>query len=83
MIEEIQRNFELGGHKAAAIAMVLKDNDVYLVSELKEELVRKAYLKPYSELQTAFNDALNKLGNDSKVIIMPYGGATLPDVESD
>jgi len=81
MIEEIQRNFELGGHKAAAIAMVLRDNDVYLVSELNEELVRKAYMKPYSNLQKAFNDAMNKLGYGSKVIIMPYGGSTLPYVE--
>lgn len=81
MIEEIQRNFELGGHKAAAIAMVLKNNDVYIVSELNEDLVRKAYMKPYSELQTAFNDAMNKLGYGSKVIIMPYGGSTLPYVE--
>jgi len=80
MIQEIQRNFELGGHKAAAIAMVLKNSEVYLVSDLKEEIARKAFMKPYPDMQSAFNDALNKLGADSKVIVMPYGGSTLPEL---
>lgn len=82
LINEIQRNFELGGHKAAAIAMILKNNDIYLVSNLEEKAVRSIFMEPYSDLQTAFNDALNKLGHDSKVIVMPYGGSTLPDIDS-
>jgi nickel-dependent lactate racemase len=81
MIEEIQRNFELGGHKGAAIAMVLKTNDVYLVSDLDDETVIKIFMKPYKDIQTAFDDAVKKLGPDSKVIVMPYGGSTLPDAK--
>ena len=40
MIERVQRDFQLGGHKAAAIAMVLEDADIYLVSELEPEFVK-------------------------------------------
>lgn len=81
LIQEIKRNFELGGHKAAAIAMVLKKCDIYLISELEDSLVKKAFMKPYYEVQTAYDDAIKKLGDNHKVIIMPFGGSTLPTGE--
>ncbi|HHU33134.1 MAG: nickel-dependent lactate racemase [Zhaonellaceae bacterium] len=83
MIERIQRDFQLGGHKAAAIAMVLKDAKIYLVSELDPELVRSIFLTPYNSAQAALNDAFNKLGQDASVLVMPYGGSTLPVVNKD
>ncbi len=79
LIENIQRNFELGGHKAAAIAMVLEKNEIYLVSELEDSAVRKMFMKPFPRVQTALNEAMEKLGPDSRVIIMPFGGSTLPE----
>lgn len=76
---KIQVNFELGGHKAAAIAMVLNKCSIYLVSDLDEDLVKKIYMKPYTNVQKALDDAMEILGGNSKVIVMPYGGSTLPD----
>jgi nickel-dependent lactate racemase len=78
MIERIERDFVLGGHKAAAIAMVLEDADIFLVSEMPEELVRECFLTPYSDVETALKDAFSRLGDDASVIVMPYGGSTLP-----
>ena len=78
MIERVQRDFQLGGHKAAAIAMVLEDADIYLVSELDAALVRRIFLKPFSDVQSAFDAALEQCGKDASVIVMPYGGSTLP-----
>ena len=78
MIERVQRDFQLGGHKAAAIAMVLEDADIYLVSELEPEFVKQIFLTPFSDVQTAFDAALQKIGPDASVIVMPYGGSTLP-----
>jgi len=34
MITRIREDFVLGGHKAAAIAMVMQNAEIYLVSEL-------------------------------------------------
>jgi len=78
MIERIARDFQLGGHKAAAIAMVLRQADVYLVSELPEAFVERIFLKPFSTAQAAFDAAFAKLGPDAAVLAMPYGGSTLP-----
>lgn len=81
MIERIGRDFQLGGHKAAAIALVLQDADVYLVSELDPALVRSMFLTPFESAQAALNAAFLKLGSDATVLAMPYGGSTLPRVK--
>lgn len=78
MIERIRRDFRLGGHKAAAIAMVLESADIYLVSDLKDDFVRRIFLKPFPSAQAALDAALEKLGHDATILSMPYGGSTLP-----
>jgi len=78
MIERIRRDFRLGGHKAAAIAMVLKDADIYLVSDLENDFVRRIFLTPFPSAQAALDAALQKLGTDATILAMPYGGSTLP-----
>lgn len=80
LIERIGREFKLGGHKAAAIAMVLERAEVDLVSELDDDFVRSIFLEPYSSAQAALDHAFAKLGPDAKVLAMPYGGSTLPTV---
>lgn len=80
MIERIGRDFQLGGHKAAAIAMTLKKAEIYLVSELPEEFVRSIFLTPQPDVQTALNRAFEALGPDATVLAMPCGGSTLPRI---
>lgn len=80
MIGRIQKDFQLGGHKAAAIALVLRDADIYMVSEMEPDFVRGIFLQPYNDVQTALDAAFAKLGDKAKVLVMPYGGSTLPVV---
>lgn len=78
LIARIRERFQLGGHKAAAIAMVLKNANIKLVSEMDPEIVRSIFMEPYDDLQTAVDDAFARHGKDASVIVMPYGGSTLP-----
>ena len=78
MIERIGRDFQLGGHKAAAIAMVLQNAEIYLVSDLEDDFVKKIFLKPAHSAQEALDAAFARLGPDATVLAMPYGGSTLP-----
>ena len=80
LIERIGREFKLGGHKAAAIAMVLEKAEVDLVSDLDDDFVRSVFLTPYRSAQEALDHAFEKLGPDATVLAMPYGGSTLPTV---
>ena len=81
LINRIGYDFQLGGHKAAAIAMVLSKAEIYLVSELDEEFVKSIFMKPFRTLQEALDAALEKKGADANVMIMPYGGSTLPKLK--
>lgn len=78
MIKEIKENFQLGGHKAAAIAMVLEKARIFMVSDLEDELLRKINFEPYKTVQEAVDTALNELGRDSQILLLPNAGSTLP-----
>ena len=82
LIDWVRKDFRLGGHKAAAIAMVLQDAQVYLVSEMDPELVRTCFLTPFSSVQSALDQAFAKLGPQAEVLVMPYGGSTLPKAQA-
>ena len=82
MVERIGRDFQLGGHKAAAIGMVLDRANIDLVSEMDDDFVRSIFLNPQPSAQKAFDEAMEKYGPDASVIAMPFGGATLPIAES-
>ena len=81
MIERIGHDFQLGGHKAAAIAMTLQKADIYLVSDMEPEFVKSLFLTPMADVQTALDAAFEKLGKDATVLAMPYGGSTLPRIK--
>ena len=78
MIDRVHRQFELGGHKAAAIAMVLENAAIDLVSEMPDEFVRSIFLNPQPSAQAALDAALERYGPEATVLAMPFGGATLP-----
>ena len=81
LIERIAGEFRLGGHKAAAIAMTLKNAEIFLVSELEPDFVKRIFLQPYSSVQAALDAALVKKGKDASIFVMPHAGSTLPVVK--
>ena len=78
MVERIGRDFQLGGHKAAAIGMVLENARIDLVSQMEDDFVRRLFLNPQPSAQKAFDEAMARYGREATVIAMPFGGATLP-----
>ena len=78
MISEIRRNFKLGGHKAAAIAMILKKAKVFMVSDMDRETVRKIGFTPFDTVQEALDAAKVELGENSGTLLLPLAGSTLP-----
>jgi nickel-dependent lactate racemase len=49
-----------------------------LVSKLPSPEARKLFVKPFEALQPALAAAFESVGDDAKVLVMPYGGSTLP-----
>lgn len=78
MVKDIEENFELGGHKAAAISLVRQKAKIFVVSDMDAGLARKIFMEPFDDVTVALEKAFEELGSDAKVILMPYGGSTLP-----
>jgi nickel-dependent lactate racemase len=83
MLQALHEHFVLGGHKAAAIGLVRKKAQLFLVSDMDPETVKKTFFIPFKTLQEAYNCAAEKYGKNASVIVMPYGGSTLPCVKED
>ena len=60
--------------------MVLEKADIYLVSDMEDALVERLLMKPFHSVQAAYDAAVEKCGADASVLVMPYGGSTLPRV---
>ncbi|HBP38891.1 MAG TPA: nickel-dependent lactate racemase [Clostridiales bacterium] len=78
LLERVRCEFRLGGHKAAAIAMVLEKAEVFFVSDMPAEQAERTFMRPFSDLESAVEAALAKLGPATGVIVMPHAGSTLP-----
>ncbi len=78
MIQLIEEDFILGGHKAAAIARILKKNQILFVSDLADDLVKKIGFTPFKSVDEAIVESLHQLGKDSKIYVIPTGGSVLP-----
>ena len=74
----MDEHFELGGHKASVIAKTAMKCDIYLVSDIPDETVRKMFLIPAKTPEEALSAAFKKLGPDARVLVSPHGGMVLP-----
>jgi len=47
-------------------------------SNLAEEIKKKLFIKNFNSLEKTFSNALKKQGENTKVLVMPHKGSTLP-----
>ncbi len=73
LIDRIQREFVLGGHKAAAVAGLLARANVYLVSEFPDEVVRSMCMTPFASVDGAVRAALDRAGPGARCLVVPHG----------
>ena len=58
--------------------MVMKRADIYLYTELKRDFVESLHFRYAEDLQQTVDMLLKKYGENASVLLMPYGGSTLP-----
>lgn len=80
VLDWIQAEFVLGGHKAAAIAGVLVRAQVYMVSAMPAELVNASGMSGFTDLGMAMRAAYGEMGSQARVAVFPQGGSVLPCV---
>ncbi len=80
IIKDIHAHFELGGHKAAAIALTLQKAKVFCVSDMPDDVCKSLFFEPFATVQEALKAADAICGENASVLIMPNGGSTLPTI---
>ena len=78
LIEELKNNFILGRHKASRIANINQNTEIYLVSNLTDEIKKNLFIRSFNSLEEAFSQAIKTQGEKAKALVIPYGGSTLP-----
>jgi nickel-dependent lactate racemase len=77
--DQVRSAFKLGGHKAYYIRKYNAHAKVFLVSSLSTEMVEDVLgLTPAADFQEAFDMALDHVGHDAKVLVIPVGDKILP-----
>lgn len=82
IFQRFEKGFELGGHKAFAIAQVLRDRKVILVSDMPREDVEKLFCEPAADVSEAIALVKDRYGPDFKALLMPQAGMVLPRVSA-
>jgi len=79
LLRRLQRQFVLGGHKAAAIAKIRRRHvQIFLVSSLDADMVRAMGFEPYTSAQEALAAARSEMGQVALLVVMPHASSTLP-----
>jgi len=77
----LDEEYELGYHKAAKMAQIGVRAEMWAVTDLDDDTIKKAMLKPFSDIQTAIDmavDIIKSKGKKTKVVVMPFGSLTVP-----
>jgi nickel-dependent lactate racemase len=82
VLDTIDKGYKLGYHKAARIVEASLKGEIWGVTDLKDEELGKAFIKPCPDIQKAVNDAISIKGKDAKVLFLMDGSITVPLVDS-
>ena len=78
VMEEVKRNFVMGGHKAYAFAKVAAEKEYWLISAMSREDSNLLYAKKAATVQEAVDAAAARHGKGASWVYMPAGSVSLP-----
>lgn len=81
ILDILGEEYKLGYHKAAKMAQIGIRAQMWAVTDLDDVTIKKSQLKPYSDIQSAIDDAVKVItakGKKPKTIVMPSGSLTVP-----
>ena len=80
VFQKVEKNYKLGYHKAAKFISFMQKNKLWLVSEIEDNVLENIFIRNFSSLQEAVNEAITLKGKDAKVIIIQNAGITVPRI---
>lgn len=83
VLNEIEKGYVLGYHKAAKIAGLSRRASIFMVSSMDKEELRNGRIEGFSDLDAAMERAFIKVGRDPHILLIPDGTVTVPMLEED
>jgi nickel-dependent lactate racemase len=77
-LETIEKKYVLGYHKAAKMAEISLWAQIWGVTDIPPDVISKLFIKPFNNLQTALDQALEEKNRDSSILFLMDGGLTVP-----
>ncbi len=77
-LDTIEKGYVLGYHKASKMAEIGLWAQMWGVTDVEPEVISKLFIKPFGDLQTAIDQALEEKGKNSSVLFLMDGGLTVP-----
>jgi nickel-dependent lactate racemase len=77
-LEQIDRGYKLGYHKAAKMAEIALWADMWAVTDLRDDEVQAVFMRPFNDVQEAIDEALRAKGRDAKIMFLMDGSITVP-----
>ncbi|MCS7386712.1 MAG: nickel-dependent lactate racemase [archaeon GB-1867-005] len=82
VFEKVKDNYRLGYHKAARLANLLSWAELWAYTSMNQDLLRKIFIKPCSNLQKAVSEALKEKGRDAKILIIDDAALLVPTIKN-
>jgi nickel-dependent lactate racemase len=81
VFDVVTKEYKLGYHIAAKIAELNSWAKMWGVTQLEDEIMRKAFIRPFSSIQNAIDEAINFKGKNAKIIFLMDGSITVPIIQ--
>jgi nickel-dependent lactate racemase len=81
VFDVVNKEYKFGYHIAAKIAELNLWAKMWGVTELKDKVMRKAFIRPFSSIQKAIDEAINEKGRSAKIIFLMDGSITVPIIQ--
>jgi len=79
VLEEIDKGFKLGYHKAAKMAEIMCRAHIWGITNLEPEMLEKIFIRPVPSIQQALDEAL-AARPEGKVVFLMEGSITVPNI---
>lgn len=81
-LAKLDAEYKLGWHKAGKMAEIAIKGEMWGVTDLAPDILKKAFIKPYDSLQRAIDEAVARKGAAAKIVILMNGSMSVPMVHS-
>ncbi len=80
VFQKVEKNYKLGYHKAAKFVSFMQKNKLWFVSEIEDDVLENIFIRNFSSLQKAVNEAIILKGKDAKISLILNAGITVPRI---